>query len=307
MLTYIIRRVISLIPVIIVSTLITFLLMHAVPGGPADTANAKIVNPAVKRAINAKFHLDEPLAQQYIDYMWGALHGDLGPSFSTPVPVAKVLSDGFPISASLGLGALILSIVVGVPLGIFAALNHNKLIDQISLFIVTIGISIPTFVIALFAIVLFSITFNILPYQFQRDQWQSWIMPVVILSLGPIALMLRLTRASTLDVLSEDYIRTARAKGLPALLVNWRHVLRNALIPIATLIGPLTAGLITGSFQIETIFGAPGIGRIFVASVLKRDYDQLMGSTLFIILIIVLFNLAVDLTYSFIDPRIARG
>jgi len=306
MLTYIIRRVISLIPVFIFVTLITFVLMHAVKGGIGDTANAKTVSPTVKRAIEAKYHLNDPLAKQYIDYIWNALHGDLGMSFSTPVKVETVLAKGFPYTAGVGIGALILSVVVGVPLGVLAALNHNKLIDQISLFIVTVGTSIPSFVIGLMAILLFSVVFNILPYQFQATQWQSWVMPVVILALGPIALMLRLTRASTLDVLGEDYIRTARAKGLPSLLINWRHVLRNALIPIATLVGPLTAGLITGSFIVESLFGIQGIGRMFVTSVEKRDYAQLMGSTVFYTLVVVIFNLVVDLTYSFIDPRIAR-
>ncbi len=307
MLAYIIRRVLWLIPVFIAVSLITFALMHLTPGGPWDTATPRAVPQAVRDAIKAKYGLDKSLPQQYIDYIWKALHGDLGPSFSSSVPVSQQIAQGFPLTASLGLAALFVSIIIGIPLGLIAALRHNGLVDQISVFIVTMGISVPSFVLAILMIVIFSVVLRILPYQFQRDQWQSWILPVFILSLAPTALMLRLTRSTALDVLNEDYVRTARAKGLPASTVNLRHVLRNALIPVITLIGPLTAGLITGSFVVETLFGVPGIGRQFVQAVNKRDYGLLMGSTLFYTLIIVVFNLAVDVTYSFIDPRIARS
>jgi oligopeptide transport system permease protein len=307
MLAYIIRRILWLVPVFLAVSLITFALMHLTPGGPWDTATPRAVPQAVRDAIKAKYGLDKSLPQQYIDYIWKALHGDLGPSFSSSVPVGTQIAQGFPLTASLGVAALFISILIGIPLGLIAALRHNGLIDQISIFIVTLGISVPSFVLAILLIVIFSVVMHILPYQFQRDQWQSWILPVVILSLGPTALMLRLTRSTALDVLNEDYVRTARAKGLSSRTVNVRHVLRNTLIPVITLIGPLTAGLITGSFVVETLFGVPGIGRQFVQAVNKRDYGLLMGSTLFYTLIIVLFNLAVDVTYSFIDPRIARS
>ena len=277
------------------------------PGGPWDTATARAVPPAVKAAIKAKYGLDQPLPVQYIDYMWKAIHGDLGPSFSSNVTVTAQIAQGFPYTAALGLAALILSMGIGIPLGMLAALRHNGFLDQLSIFIVTLGISVPSFVLAITMILVFSVVLHLLPFQFDRNNWQSWIMPAVILALGPIALFVRLTRSSTLEVLSEDYVRTARAKGLPSTVVNVRHVLRNALIPVITLLGPLTAGLITGSFVVETLFGVPGIGRMFVNSVAKRDYAVLMGSTLFFTLIIVFFNLLVDLTYSFIDPRIARG
>ncbi len=307
MLAYIVRRILWLIPVFIAVSLITFALMHLTPGGPWDTATARPVPPAVREAIKAKYGLNKSLPQQYVDYMWKALHGDLGPSFSGTVPVSQQIANGFPITASLGLAAVILSLLIGIPLGLLAALRHNGWIDQVSVFIVTIGISVPSFVLAILLIVIFSVIFHLLPYQFQRDSWQSWILPVVILALGPTALMLRLTRSTALDVLNEDYVRTARAKGLPAFTVNIRHVLRNALIPVVTLVGPLTAGLITGSFVVETLFGVPGIGRQFVQGVNKRDYGLLMGATLFYTLIIVIFNLAVDVTYTFIDPRVTRS
>ncbi|MHB8629797.1 MAG: ABC transporter permease [Aggregatilineales bacterium] len=307
MLGYIIRRILYLIPVFIFVTLITFVLMHTVPGGPWDTATAKPASPAIKNAIKAKFHLNEPLPQQYIEYLWEAAHGDLGPSFSESRTVNQVIAQGFPYTARIGLIALFLALVIGIPLGVLAALKHNSIIDQISLFLVTIGISVPSFVSAIAAILIFSLVLNLLPFQFQDGNWSSWIMPAVILALAPMALMVRLTRSATLDVLGEDYVRTARAKGLSSFTINIRHVLRNALIPVITLVGPLTAGLITGSFVVETFFGVPGIGRMFVQSVEKRDYGQLMGTTLFYTLLIVLFNLAVDLTYSFIDPRITRS
>ncbi len=307
MLGYIVRRVLWLIPVFVSVSLITFILMHITPGGPWDTATARAATPAVKAAIKAKYGLDQPLPIQYVDYMWKAVHGDLGPSFSSNVSVTSQIEQGFPYTAALGMSALLISMLIGIPLGMLAALRHNGFIDQLSIFVVTLGISVPSFVLAITLILMFSVVLHVLPFQFSRTNWQSWIMPVLILSLGPIALFVRLTRSSTLEVLSEDYVRTARAKGLPAGVVNIRHVLRNALIPVITLLGPLAAGLITGSFVVETLFGVPGIGKMFVASVNKRDYGVLMGSTLFFTLIIVFFNLLVDLTYSFIDPRIARG
>ncbi len=307
MIVYIFRRLLYLIPVFIFASGITFALMHLVKGGPWDTATAKAASPAVKKAIAAKYKLDEPLLQQYVEYMWNASHGDLGPSFSSPVPVNKVLADGFPLSAGLGLAAVAIAVVVGIPLGVLAALKHNSIIDQISLFVITLGISVPSFVTAIASILLFAVVLHWLPFQFERDNWTSWLMPAAILALGPTSFLVRLTRSATLDVLSEDYVRTAHAKGLSSFMVNRRHVLRNALIPVVTLIGPITAGLVTGSFVVESLFGVPGIGRMFVTSVGKRDYGQLLGSTLFFTLIIVLFNLAVDLTYSFIDPRIARN
>ncbi len=307
MIGYIIRRVLWLIPVFVAVSLITFILMHLTPGGPWDTVSSRSLTPAVKAAVMKKYGLDKPLPQQYIEYMANAVRGDLGPAFSSTRTVDQIIQDTFPLTAALGLTALLISICIGIPLGILAALRHNGLVDNVSMFIVTMGISVPNFVLALAMIVFFSVALKILPYQFQRNEWQSWIMPAVILSLGPTALLLRLTRSATLEVLSEDYIRTARAKGLPAFLVNIRHVLRNALIPVITLLGPLTAGLITGSFTVEFIFGIPGLGRTFITSVGKRDYALLMGTTLFYTLIIVFFNLLVDLTYSFIDPRIVRG
>ncbi len=304
---YFLRRVLQIIPVLFTVSVVTFIMMHLTPGGPWDTAASRPVPAAVRQNILKRFNGDKPLFTQYIDYMANAIRGDLGPSFSGTRTVNQIIADGFPISASLGLGAIILALGVGIPLGVIAALRHNRLIDQAAMLFVTIGISVPGFVLALAAIVLFSVVLRALPYQFQRDEPLSWIMPVVLLALGPTALVLRLTRAATLEVLGEDYVRTARAKGLPATTVNIRHVLRNALLPVITLVGIVTANLITGTFVIESVFAVPGLGRSSVQSIFKRDYGLLMGVTLFYTLIITLANLLVDLTYSFIDPRITRA
>jgi oligopeptide transport system permease protein len=307
MVAYIIRRVLWTIPVIFAVSVITFTLMHLTPGGPWDTASSRPVPEQVKKNIIARYGGDKPIVQQYVDYMSGVLRGDLGPSFSSPRSVNSIISEGFAVSMPLGIAAVLLASCIGIPLGVISALRHNSWVDQSSMFLVTIGISVPSFVTGLLFIVFFSVTLHVLPYQYQRNQPLSWIMPVVLLALGPTALLLRLTRSATLEVLGEDYVRTARAKGLSNAMVNRRHVLRNALIPVITLLGPITAGLVTGAFVIESIFGIPGIGRSFLTSVTKRDYGLLMGTTLFLAIIIVFFNLLVDLTYAFIDPRISRN
>lgn len=307
MISYIIRRAVWLIPVLIAISLITFLMLHVTPGGPWDTlGGGKILQPAIRKLIAQKYGLDKPLVQQYTDYMLSAMRGDLGPAFFGTRTVNQIIAQGLPVTAALGLTALVLSLVVGIPLGLLAALRHNHLIDQVIVFFVTIGISIPNFVIAIFMIVILGITWHLLPFPFNRADSSSWILPAFILALRPISSLTRLTRSATLEILSEDYVRTANAKGLPHFIVNFRHVLRNAMIPVITLIGPMTADLITGSFIVESIFSVPGIGRTFIQSLLQKDYALFMGITLFYALVVVIFNLLVDLTYSFLDPRITR-
>jgi oligopeptide transport system permease protein len=308
MLRYIVRRLLWLVPVLFAVSLITFVLMHMVPGGPWDVmGGGRIIRPEVRKLIAEKYGLDKPLAQQYIDYVVSALHGDLGPSYFGTQTVNQMIGIGFPVTATLGLFALGSAILVGIPLGVLAALRQNGALDRITIFGVTMGISIPNFVTALFLIIILCVHLRILPLKFQLDDWQTWVLPAFLLALRPIASLVRLTRSATLDILNEDYVRTARAKGLPSFLINGRHVLRNALIPVITLIGPMTADLVTGSFIIESIFSVPGIGRLFVQSVFQRNYSVFMGITLFYAVIVVFFNLAVDLTYSFLDPRIARS
>jgi oligopeptide transport system permease protein len=307
MLAFLIRRVLGMVVVLFAVSIITFVMMLATPGGPWDTAASRPVSAAVKKLIIEKYGGNKTPIQRYIDYMSGVVRGDLGPSFTSTRNVNQQISDGFPLSAALGVAAVLISLGLGIPFGLLAALRQNSWIDQGAMFLVTIGVSVPRFVAAIAGIVIFGVNLHILPTQFQRDQPLSWIMPVAFLALGPLALVLRLTRNATLEVLSEDYVRTARAKGLPSQTVNFQHVLRNALLPVVTLVGIVTANLITGTFIIESIFAVPGLGRASIQSVNRRDYGLLLGVTLFYTLIIAIANLLVDLTYSFIDPRIARN
>ena len=309
MLAYIIRRFVWLIPVLLAVSVITFTMMHMVPGGPWDAnVGAKALSPKVRDAIAKKYGLDKPLTQQYVDYIGGVLHFDLGPSYFGTRTVNQIIGDGFPVTARLGLIALLVAVTVGVPLGLIAALRHNTWIDNLAIFIVTIGYSVPNFVIGIAAIIILAVVLKLpLPIRFDQNNWLSWLMPASILSIISFSAIVRLTRSATLEVLGQDYVRTARAKGLSAFDVNSSHVLRNALIPVVTLLGPLTANLVTGSFIIESMFSVPGIGRSFVQAVLKRDFALFLGVTLFYAFLIIMFNLAVDLTYSFLDPRISRN
>jgi len=306
MLKYIFRRVLWFFPVIIAVSFITFSLMHLTPGGPWD-ASPKPLAPATRVAMAKAFGLDKPFLEQYFIYMTNALHGDLGVPYHGTRNVTQLIQDGLPVTGGLGLFALIFSILIGVPLGVLAALRHNGFIDNLTRFVVTVGTSIPRFVIGIFIILVFGVFLGLIRIQFSRTDWTTWIAPALLLALGPISAIMRLTRSSVLEVLSEDYIRTARAKGLRPSVVNYRHVLRNALIPVVTLLGPLAADLVTGSFIVEYLFTIPGIGRLTVQSVGARDWPVFLGLTLFYALIVIIFNLVVDLTYSFLDPRIAYG
>ncbi len=304
MLKYILRRVLWFFPVIIAVTFITFTLIHFTPGGPWD-ASPKPLAPSTRIAMAKAFGLDKPFLEQYWIYMTNALQGNLGVPYRGTRSVAQQIQDGLPVTAGLGLFALIFSIVIGVPLGILAALRHNGFIDNLTRFIVTVGTSIPRFVIGIFIIVIFGVLLGLIKIHFSRTDWTTWIAPALLLALGPISAIMRLTRSSVLEVLTEDYIRTARAKGLRPSAINYGHVLRNALIPVITLLGPLAADLVTGSFIVESIFSVPGIGQLTVQSVTARDWPVFLGLTLFYALIVIVFNLIVDLTYSFLDPRIA--
>ncbi len=308
MIRYILRRLMWLVPVLIAISLITFILMHLVPGGPWDVmGGGRILAPTVRKLIAEKYGLDKPLVQQYLDYMSAAMRGDFGPSYFGTRTVNQIIAEGFPVTAALGVFALLFSTLLGIPLGMLAALRHNTSIDRITIMITTTGIAIPNFVIGIFLIIVVAVQIRLLPTQFRVEDLRSWVLPALILSLRPTVSLVRLTRSATLEVLNEDYVRTARAKGLTAFLVNSRHILRNALIPVVTLLGPLTADLITGSFIVESMFSVPGIGRTFVRSVFQRDYALFMGITIFYAFIVVFFNLAVDLAYSFLDPRIVRS
>ncbi len=302
MVGYILGRLLWMVPVLLVVSVITFTVMHLTPGGPFD--RERKIPDAVRANIERKFGLDKPPVIQYLDYISGVLRGDLGPSFRDPRnSVSEILLSGLPVTAQLGAMALILGVIVGVPIGTVAALKQNTWVDYLGVAFSVSGYSIPSFVLAVIFILIFSVSLHWLP----SSNWGTpahMIMPTVALATGPAAILARYTRASILDVMRQDYIRTARAKGIHERLVITKHMLRNALIPVVTILGPIIAALITGSFIIETMFYVPGVGRLFVLAVAERDYPMIMGTTLFYAAIVALMNLVVDVLYGLIDPRI---
>lgn len=302
MLKYIVRRFSWLVLVLVAVSLITFVLMHLIPGGPWD--REKALAPQVVANLNAKYGLDKPLFVQYGNYMWGLLHGDLGVSYSfQDRSVTSILMQGLPKTATLGLTAFVLAIFVGIPLGMAAALRQNSAVDYASVLFSTIFASIPGFVLGILLMILFAVVLHWLPTGGWGTPGQI-VMPAIALAALPAAFIARITRASTLEVLRQDYVRTARAKGLLERVVLVRHVLRNALIPVLTISGPELAMLVSGSFIIEQLFSIPGIGRLFVQGVFARDYGLVMGSILFYAFAVAVINLLVDILYAAVDPRI---
>ncbi len=307
MIRYIVRRVLWLIPVMFVVSLITFGLMHLAPGGPWDReAGARQLPPSTVRQLNAKFHLDEPVWKQYLLYMGDAVQGNLGPTYQRPsVTVNERLGDGLPFSARLGLQALIFALLLGLPLGIIAALRQNSWVDYVALFFATVGIAVPSFVLGIYLIIFLAVGANLFPVAASDwSDWRAWVLPTIALGVTPAAYMARLIRSSMLEALRQDYVRTARAKGLAEQVVVISHVLKNAMIPVWTVLGPIAAGLVTGSFIIENVFSVPGIGRFFVNAIGARDYSMIMGTTLFYALLIAVGNLLIDVSYGLFDPRI---
>lgn len=303
--TYIFRRVISMVITLWFVVTITFFLMHAIPGGPFTSEKA--LPDEVLEALNEKYHLNDPLYKQYFDYLLGVVTFDLGPSFKRiGVTVNELIIAGFPVSAKLGGMASLLIIVMGIPLGIISALKQNSITDYIVTIIATVGVAVPGFVIATLMIYVFSSKLDLLPSH-GLDTWKHYIAPVISLSGFSLAFVARLMRSSMLEVLQQDYIRTARAKGLPEIVVIAKHALKNALIPVVTYMGPMIAAILTGSFVIERIFAIPGMGKHFVESVGNRDYTVLMGITIFYAAFAIFMILLVDVAYGFIDPRIKLG
>ncbi len=300
---YIVRRVLWIIPVLWAVATITFLLMHAVPGGPFD--QEKQVPPAVLANLNAKYNLDKPLPEQYGLFFWDLSHGDLGVSFRSQQPVLDLIKDGWKTTAELGLITFIFAVVFGMSMGVVSALNHNKLPDYLGVFFATAGTAMPSFVIGTFLVIIFSVKlgwFDVLGWEF--GNYHKMVLPVLTLGVLPAAYIARITRASVLEVLNQDYIRTARAKGLAEWVVVLRHTVKNAMVPVLTVIGPIFAFLVTGSFITETIFQINGVGRRFVTAVSERDYGLIMGTTLFYAAVVALANLVVELAYAGVDPRI---
>lgn len=306
MLKYTVRRLLLLIPTLFFVALIVFVLSRSAPGSPFDRNENRPLPAATIERLNRHYGIDKPIHEQFLLYMGNAVRFDFGSSLVRDRPVADIIGQGFPTSAQLGIQALLLALAIALPLGTISALKQNSPIDYASLFLATIGTSVPNFVIAIFAIFLFAVTWHLVPV----IGWgtpKHMILPTVILSLGAAAFLTRITRASMLEAIHQDYVRTARSKGLREQVVIITHVMKNALIPVATIVGPATAALITGSFIIEFMFSIPGIGRLFVTSITQRDYPVIMGVYLLYAFIISVANLTVDLVYGMLDPRIKVG
>ncbi|ANF59256.1 oligopeptide ABC transporter permease OppB [Halotalea alkalilenta] len=304
MLTYILKRFGQAIPTLLIVITVSFFLMRLAPGGPFD--GERQLPPEIEANLMAAYHLDEPLWSQYLRYMGGLLQGDFGPSFKyKDFSVTDLIMQGFPVSLELGAWAIALALAIGLPLGIIAALKRNSTVDYVVMGIALGGIAIPNFVIAPIMALVFGVMLAWLPAGgWNGGAWANMVLPVIALSIQQIAAIARLTRASMIEVLGSQYIRTARAKGLSESEVIFHHALRPSLLPVISYLGPAIAGIITGSIVIEQIFGLPGIGRYFVQGALNRDYTLVMGVVVFYGVLIVLLNLIVDLLYSVLDPQI---
>jgi ABC-type dipeptide/oligopeptide/nickel transport system permease component len=304
---YIIRRVLLLIPTLLAIYTLTFLLIHATPGGPWSQGE-KPVPPVVLERLNEAYGLDKPLWRQYVDYLWNLLQGDFGPSFTQrPRTVTDIIGDTFPVSLKLGLVSMVIAVVVGVSLGTIGALKHNTGIDYFTSFVSILGVSTPSYVIVSLLVLLLASTFHLVP----TGGWDGLtstkiLIPGIALALYPSAVLARYTRASMLDVLSADFVRTARAKGLREHSVIVRHAIRNALLPVVTVSGIVFADVVTGSFFVETVYSVPGLGRYFVKSITERDYPVILGTVLLLGAVVSVMNLIVDLLYPLLDPRIDR-
>ena len=274
--------------------------MNAVPGGPFNGEKAK--SAEVLRVLNARYGLDQPVLVQFKNYMVNLLHGDFGISLTTGRDIGKTISESFVVSARIGGIAVIIALIFGIILGSVAALNRNKWPDRVIIFFVTLFTAMPSFVLGSFLLLVFCIQLKIVPVWSTNNP--NYVLPVIALSLSPMAYITRLTKTSMLDVLGQDYVRTARAKGVSPWKIIFVHSLRNALIPVITYVGPLTASILTGSLVVETIFTIGGLGSKFVDSITKRDYTMIMGTTIFLATLMVVMNLVSDLVYKLVDPRI---
>jgi dipeptide transport system permease protein len=302
MLQYLLKRLGSMAITLLVIITLTFFLMHSIPGSPFNEERA--TSEAVQKNLESFYHLDEPLYVQYFIYLKSVATFDFGPSIKkSSQTVNEMLGRGFPVSFELGMITLIVAIISGILLGIIAALRHNGLIDYLAMTLAVVGISVPNFVMATLLIQQLAVTWEILPVA----TWTSpkhMILPTLALATGPMAIIARLTRSSMLEVLTQDYIRTAKAKGLSPVKIVFKHALKNALLPVVTILGSLAASILTGTFVIEKIFAIPGMGKYFVESINQRDYPVIMGTTIFYSTVLIVMLFLVDLAYGILDPRI---
>lgn len=299
---YILKRsLLAVITIYVVATL-TFFLMNAVPGGPYEAE--KSISPQAKAALEAKFGLDQPLGTQYVTYMKNLLKGDFGPSLKQRGREVKdIVFSKFPVSARLGGISVLTALCLGIPLGCVASLNRGKLLDNFIIVLSTCGIAIPSFVICSVSMYFFGVKLNLLP-TVGITTWKHFILPVFSLAFYPTAYIARLMRSSMLDVMGQDYMRTAKAKGLNQFFILFKHALRNSILPVVTYVGPMLAYTLTGSFIVEKIFTIPGLGGEFVSSITNRDYMMIMGTTIFLATILITINVLVDIIYTIVDPRI---
>jgi len=278
--------------------------MRAIPGGPFSPAEEKKIPPAILERIRDSYGLNDPLYIQYFRYLGNIAQGDLGVSFKRlDSSVNALIAHGFPVSAKMGVWAILACVLIGVSLGTVSAIRRGKLADMLAMVFATVGVSIPVFVISVLMMYLFAYYWRILP-SFGLSSWKHYILPVSCLSFSPIAYIARQTRSSMLEVMQQDYIRTARAKGVSEFSIILKHALRNACLPVVTYLGPLVATLLTGTFVVERLFAIPGIGRDYTTSIGDRDYNIILGMTVFFGLFVIVCNLIVDLVYVIIDPRV---
>jgi dipeptide transport system permease protein len=306
MLKFVIRRILWTIPVILLVIFFTFVMMRQIKGNPFQTTD-RAVPESIQRNLERKFHLDKPWHLQYLYYVQSVVTFDLGPSLvQRNRDVNDIIKQHFPVSLKLGCLAMIWAVLIGIPLGVISALKQNTIVDYVTMVFVNLGYAIPNFLICTLLIYFFAVKWGDVtgfPTNGIESGWKSWVLPAIALGHAPMTLFARIVRGSMLETLQQDYIRTARAKGLRRRRVVGLHVLRNSLIPAVTAAAPLLGFLITGSFIVEFIFGIPGIGRYFVISVTGRDYSVTMGITVMLAVIIIFANLVVDILYGFLDPR----
>ncbi|MEZ3470149.1 MAG: ABC transporter permease [Schaedlerella sp.] len=302
MLKYIAKRIgLAIVTIWAVAT-ITFFLMNMVPGGPF--LSEKAISPQATAALEAKYGLDKPLFQQYLTYIGDALHGDLGDSLKQRGrTVADIILTKFPVSARVGGISVLVALTLGIPLGCIAALKRGKFTDSLISVVATCGIAVPSFVICTVLLYFFGVKLGVLP-TLGIGTWKHYIMPVMALSFYPTAYIMRLMRSSMLDVLGQDYMRTAKAKGVSGFVSLFKHALRNAILPVVTYVGPMLAYTVTGSFVVEKIFTIPGLGGEFIRAINGRDYTLIMGTTIFLATLIIVMNVVVDIVYKLVDPRI---
>lgn len=303
--TYLMKRFIAMLITIFIIATVTFFLMHAIPGGPFDLMGLTDTVPReTVEAMNARYHLDDPVIVQYGNYLKDLLKGNLGISYrSAGTTVNEIIGRGFPFSAKIGLVASLVIVIAGIGLGMVAGLYRGKLPERLVTLLTTICMSVPGFVVAAFLLYVFCEKLGVLPSN-GLSTWKHYIGPVVAISLFSLAFVIRLMASNLSQTMNQDYIRTARANGLPPSRIIWKHAMRNALIPVVTYIGPTVGAILTGSFAVEKVFSIPGMGEYFVSSISNRDYTVLMGVTLFYAIIIIVTMFLVDMVYLLIDPRI---